>query len=140
MSQFDNFITLAKRLIAKNGRDVNLLQETATIPDSTKPWRVATSTAVDPLNGVKAVFLEYSEYLLGQQKDPDSSDQGTERDTIKRGDKVCLIASDDEQIQKADIRHYDRIEDGGETWVIVNMKPLQPGEQIIMYEIQVRKL
>lgn len=139
--QFDNFIALAKRLIAKSGRDVTLLQETSTPADATKPWRVTASTATAPLTGVKAVFIDYEDRYIGSRANPDSAGgQAREFELIRRGDKKCLIAADDAVIQQVSILDYSLIVDGGVQWVVINIKPLQPGIHIIMYEIQVRKL
>jgi len=127
VAQFDNFIDLAKKLINKNGRPINLLQETKTTPDATKPWRAVNVKSTLPLNGVKAVFIDYSINEIGGG-------------LIKRGDKKCLIASDDVAIQKADIRNYDLVIDGAEEWVIKNMTVLRPGDQVLMYTLQLRLL
>ena len=92
-----------------------------------KPWRKASLTSVLPLIGVKAFFFNYA------LKEIDG-------EVIKHGDKKCLIAADDAVVQKADIRHYDLVIDGSEEWVIKNIIPLRPGEQTLVYEMQLRRV
>lgn len=127
MSNFSDFIADAKELIAEEGRLVELRQEVQTAPDPLRPWRVISDISIAPLIDVKSVFINY------ESKEIDG-------ELVKRGDKKCLIASDDAVIQKADIRHYSLIIDRGEEWVIWHMNILDPGDEVIMYTLQLRKL
>jgi hypothetical protein len=121
MAQYDKAIALALKLITKYGTSIKVRRITDAVADPTKPWRVTGQTAVDA-TGV-GVFLDY------EQKAVDG-------ETILRGDQKVLIAASGLTVAPAP---KDRIVRGTEVWDVVSVQPLKPGDQIVMYEVQVRQ-
>lgn len=125
MARFDSAIALAKRLIALNGQDVTLRAfASAAAPDVTKPWRPGAVTAADKT--VRAVFLDYDqEYVDGEM--------------IRRGDQRALLASTDTSSAAITPSVDGHVLRGAEVWRIVQVSPLAPNEQTVMFELQVRQ-
>lgn len=97
----------AKRVIAKAGRAVQLLQLDATVPDPTQPWRGPIDPRATPtkvLNTFAAFVSVTSNSDLGIHK--------TVSDMIKSADEVCMVASTEdltlyqELVDSLDGRHY----------------------------------
>lgn len=122
MAVHDKFAVLAQRLIAKNGRDVTLYQLSRTPADANKPWEGAGTGFADSLTG-KAVIVEY-------QEDEIDDDQ------VKRGDKKLLIAAP--TAAGKDLTKFNKLDDAGAIYSIVNVKLLKPGTTSILYTIQIR--
>lgn len=125
MAEYDSAIALAKRLIAKKGTEVTLRTfAPGALPDANEPWRAGTNTPTNQT--VKAVFLDY------EQKYIDGS-------TIRMGDqRVFMPAADTSEVAIAP-EVDSLIIRGSETWKVVKPKPLNPGNQLVMFEIQVRQ-
>ena len=125
MARFDSSIALAKRLITKNGQAVTLRGfSAAATPDPAKPWEPGANTPVDVT--VDAVFLEYElKYIDGA--------------VIQTGDQQVFIASTDTSGTLINPSIADEILRGSEKWKVVNIKPLNPNGQSIMFEAQVRR-
>jgi len=119
MARFDSAIALAKKLITKNGQAVILrnFNEIPGAPD--KPWKPGGNVPTDQT--VQAVFLNYKQDYI----------DGT---LIQEGDQQVFIPADGlteaPQLNGQIIRN-------GEEWKIMNVKPLSPNGQLIMYELQV---
>ena len=125
MARFDSAIALAKKLIAKNGQSVTLRSVVNVVaPDPTKPWTPGANTNSDTT--VNAVFLDYSHNHI----------DGT---LIQTGDQKVLMPSTNTAGSAIDPQIEGLIIRGTENWKIVNIKPLNPNGQSIMYELQVRK-
>lgn len=125
MARFDSAIALAKRLIAKNGQDVTLRSFTATAPaDPAKPWKPGGNTPVNAT--VKAVFLDYEQKYV----------DGT---VIQMGDQKVYMPSYDTSNNLIAPEREGQVLRGAEVWKIVNIKPLNPNGQAIMFELQVRQ-
>lgn len=122
MARFDNAIALAKRLIKKNGQVVTLRGFSGTpAPDPDKPWKPGPNVPQD--QPIEAVFLDYEQkYIDGE--------------LVRMGDQRVFMPADGltvaPEVEGVILR-------GAETWKIVNVKPLAPNGQQIMYEIQVRQ-
>jgi len=122
VGQFVSKQALAQRLITKFGRNVTFIVTSTTPLVVAEPW--GPNTADSNLTNIPAVFIDY-----------DSKER--EGELIQMGDKKCLIAHLDLGIRP---QTKDKILDGTDTWNIVSINTLEPGErtETIMYELQVR--
>lgn len=118
---YDALQDAAEELIDDNGRDITIQKRSDTVPDSSKPWEPAADGSGTNINTI-GVFEDYSISEFG----------GT---NIQIGDKKILIKG---KGLSQDITTEDQIIDGSETWNIINVKKVQPGDTVIMYEIQAR--
>lgn len=122
MGAYDNAVALARRLIDKKGGPLTLRSFMATAgADPEKPWRPGGNTAVDQTP--RGVFLDYEEKYV----------DGT---SILRGDQRVFLAADG---LTAPPEEEGLVIRGTQTWKIIKVKELKPGEQSIMFELQVRK-
>ncbi len=121
MAEFDRAVALAQQLIEKKGRTVTFEKRSTTLQDPTKPW--LGSNQMPTQTALKAVFLNF------ELKEVDNT-------LVQRGDQKCLMAA--ESISGILPNTQDRIVDGSINWEIVNVNTLKPGEQEILYELQVR--
>lgn len=111
-----------KAKLDKKGRAVRVIQKSRTLVDGERPWKGTTGAGVD--FSTICVFIDY------ESKEIDG-------DKIKAGDKKLLAnAVDNGDIPFED---YDEIIDGGVTWRIKRVETLQPGDEILMYTVQIRK-
>lgn len=122
MGEYDAAVALTARLVTKKGQSVTLRSFTAGAPaDASKPWKPGSNAAVDQT--VDAVFLDYAQdYIDG--------------DMVRQGDQRVFIAasglSSDPEVEGVVVR-------GSEVWKIITVRPLNPGGQKIMFELQVRQ-
>jgi hypothetical protein len=122
MANYDRLAALAQRLIDKNGREITVQHfPTGDLADADKPWRPDASDATE--QGAKAVFLDYSikeidgtNVLMGDQKMYASP--------LALGEFSPAVG--------------DLVVDGSVTYTIKNVKPLQPGDTMVLYEAQLR--
>lgn len=127
MSEYTSAIDLAARLIIKKGREA-IFQHfvPGTKPDPDKPWETTPRPPVEQT--LKMVFLDY------EQKDIDGS-------KIKSGDKQVLMFA--KGVLNDPVANADKIKElqkhGGATWAIVKSEPLKPGDETVMYTLQVRR-
>lgn len=129
MAQYDNAIALAKKLITKYGETFTLgTYTTAATPDPAKPWEPGPINRADQT--VYGVFLDYMDKYV----------DGT---MIQAGDMMVLMPnnrSDGTALTSTPTPDdlIIRTGFGFQNWSIVNVKPLRPGAQMVMYELQVR--
>ena len=127
---YENFRTLAERLIGENGRTLTLIKIDRGNPvDVSEPWRDSTDAA-EVLIPITGVFIEF------ETEDID----GTQ---VRRGDKRVLVAAIDvEQANKAaeDVENFDKILDGLVSWKIQSVEIIEPGSLTIMYDLHVRQM
>lgn len=123
MVDYVSLASVAERLIEQNGRDVTLRKENRTPADSNAPWQ-GTSGAVTDIGPLKGVFVEYD-------------NEGIDGDRVRRGDKRLFVAANDTSLQI--VEGFDKVVDGTETWAIVAVRIVQPGDTLIIYDIQVRR-
>lgn len=125
MAEYDSAIALAKRLIAKKGQQVTLRGFTAgALPDANQPWRAGQNAAVN--STVVAVFLDYEQkYIDGE--------------VIQMGDQQVFMPATDTSDVAVTPELEGLIIRGSETWKIKAIRPLRPGSQLVMYELQVRQ-
>lgn len=127
MAAFDWAVNLAKQLINANGEAVTLTLYATSAPDGNFPNETQPSV---PFNdSARAVFLNYSTKEAGT-----TYGDGNE---IHRDDKKVLVAADglefDPNLQGT-ITRAD-----GLMFRIVKVKCLDPGNQKIYFELQVRR-
>lgn len=116
---YETSVNLAKRLIETKGRMVSIVYRSQGIYNPTNDDIAgASSETVD----VYGVFLDYDERNI----------DGT---LIRQGDKKMLLAA--KNIQRPIIN--DIINDGEIEYSIVNIKELAPGDETIIYQLQLRK-
>jgi hypothetical protein len=127
VTEYSSAIDLAARLIIKKGREVifrHLETDTTTVnPD--RPWDKPA-----PLKGdqkLKMVFLDYEQKRI----------DGT---AIKTNDKqVLMFAKGVKYEPTTKDKIIDLPKDGGKLWNIVNVEIVKPGEEAVMYILQVRR-
>lgn len=133
MARFDKFITLAQRLIAKNGQDTILRRfSDAPAPDPDKPWRTGSAEPDDIT--VKAVFLNYGDLgRSGERFMPDTQ--------VQTGDKLVLIAGGDltSAPELRDRLYRNGGGDDDEGFSIVNIQTIDPNGQQVLHQLHVRR-
>ena len=119
-TRYDSFVQLATRLIDKNGRDVEILRDTAAgLVDPAKPHlgkRRRTSTIV-----VKAVFDQPSVFQ--------NFTQTTDEDLVKRSAWTCWFAA---QGLPATPGIKDKVRTLGSEYRIVDQVTIAPGNEPII--------
>ncbi len=125
MARFDSAIALADRLITKNGEAAQLRRRVdGGITDPSTPFERADPTVQN--FPTAAVWLGYT----------DSRIDGT---LVRRGDqRVFIPAADLGTIEPNNVTD-SLVRASGEVWNIIEVKPLSPNGQKIIYEAQVRK-
>lgn len=122
MVDYVKFRAKAKTKFDENGRLVTFTKSSRVPNDSTKPWD-ENRTRKETLNTI-CLFTEY------EIKEIDG-------DKVQVGDqKMFANAIDNGEMVMQD---FDTVLDDGIEWRVKSVKPLKPGNLIIMYEIQVRK-
>ncbi len=121
MARFTKFVLLAQRLITKNGRSIVIVFPTSIDQDINKPYlgkieSVNTKTVV-------GVFLNQSR------------DDQTAPSLVTKGVKHVLIAAGD--ITPDEMTTATKIQDRGIDWKISNVKIVDPGDDVIMYDVEV---
>ena len=112
------------QVILDAGRQVTLLKTGETVVDPATPWDASGSTGGASLTPT-AVMDEYA------LRDIDGQ-------TVRVGDQMALIAAD--EIPAAhDIKTFDLLVDGAETWRIKGIKPIKPGPVAVLYILQLRR-
>jgi hypothetical protein len=119
MGEYDSAVALAARLLAKKGRDVVLLRSPSQpVADSSKPWRVGSSTYTQvPL---RAVFLDAP---LERFSGPRAGDE-----------RWCIIAGSSVETEP---RTDELVQDGALTYSIEAVTRLQPGDAVVAYSLKV---
>ena len=122
MARFDSLRIVATRLIAKNGRDVQVIKRSESAPaDANRPWE-PTDADPDPIT-VKCVLIPFS------IKEVDGS-------TVLARDKLAYISAQD--IGDIEISPKDVIIDGNRQYRLIEVEDISPGEQKILYVCQAR--
>ena len=126
MARFTNAILLTQRQVQKNGRSIVIVFPTTISKDINKPY-LGKIESVDTKT-VIGVFLN--------QKRNDQAGQTTSFPVlVAQGEKHVLIAAGD--ITPKEMKTATKIEDRGITWKIVDVRIVDPGDDAIMYDVQV---
>lgn len=133
-AQDDRAREVARRLIAKRGRDISIMKSSSTPYDPAKPWKgsVAPAASASPGTTVtgKGVFVDPIE--LREFGFTEEDGEGTD---IKRAEKACIVAATG-LTPETDISRYTILLDGEQYWRIERVRTLKPGDQIIMHALE----
>jgi hypothetical protein len=120
-------ISVAQRLIDKNGRLV-LLQQLGNTPiDSNKPWNGPGQPSVEHEYPVKGVFVPASGEAFGRQLVSD--------DLLQRADEVLLVAG---RIG-SDFSNIHIVVDNALDWGVEWVHTLRPQDEILLYAYGVKR-
>lgn len=116
-----------QQLIEDNGRSVTLVRQSESAQLSGKPWR-GGSASDDTTITATAILIEYEENEIDDQ-------------LVRRGDQRCLLAATSTEVAGQDITKFDTLDDSAVTgtWHIINVNAVQPGDTLIVYDIQLRR-
>lgn len=119
----------ADRLITENGRTVTLVKRDRTASDVSKPWRGPSTPGTDIILSVTAVIIKFETKMI----------DGT---LIRVGDKRAFISPKEsdaaESTGEALIEDFDTLIDKSETWNIISVDKVEPGDTKILYDLHLR--
>lgn len=125
------FQALSKKLIAKHGRSVTIRRKREVSSDTDKPWRGPDTETVSSLpsdhkvDGCFAVFIPAG--TIGRFKDD-----------VREFDRFLLAPTDTELVSSGiDIEEGDSLVSGGQVWGINRVHTSQPGDLVLLYELEV---
>lgn len=114
-------VSLAQRLINKNGRKIEVQRLSSKAADTNKPWRGPGVPTIEKRYKTKGAFVAvYGRTNLGSM--------GITPELLLRVDEVVLVAGGLE-----DLETYHQILDGTQTWRIESINKLKPGDTSILY-------
>lgn len=125
MADHGKYVALAKRLIAKHGRDVTLKVISATHRDPDQPW-LGTNQPPTVLGPLKAAFVPFRGYEFGAMYEQD--------ELFKNVNEVCLIAG-----EQAEIEFANTLTDEGKDYHIEGIRKLRPADRTIVYALAVNR-
>ena len=117
--------SVVSTLIAKYGRTVKLLRNSRVDSNPSSPWSGAT--IADDEVTVIAVYVP----LTGQQAVMETHAQLM--GSVSRSNNCFLIAN----VSGYDIRTFQKVQDDNKIWRITDVNVVQPGDTVLMYEIEV---
>jgi len=127
MAPHTKFAKLAKRLIAKHGRSMQIRKLSETPEVAGKGWRGPDPDAV--------VGFEYDLPVIGVVVDYEEEE--IDGDQVRRGDKRILI--DVLSNPTVDFTSANSILDETQVYSIVSCNTIKPGTTSILYDIQARQ-
>jgi hypothetical protein len=127
MARFTKSIALAQKLIKKNGRNVTITFPSTTLADPAKPWEGVTTSSNTKV--VKGVFTNYA------RTDQRNVNDGVPTN-VQVGDQKLLVAAGD--ITPDDIKTATTVDDRSTTWKVINVEVVDPGDDPILYKLQLR--
>lgn len=119
MGEYDRSVAQALRMIENKGRSIVLRTKSGNYLPSEDDFANADHDDVT----VKALFTEYK-------------DNQVDGELIRRGDKRLLIAA---AALASSPAGRELVIDGDDTYKVIDIKTLQPGDAAILYYLQVRK-
>lgn len=128
-----DYVALAskvQRVVEDNGKSVTLVKKSkGTLLDANKPWRA--NDPATPGETTEAVTAVEDEYDLAE----------IDGANIRIGDKKFLVAANSvSSAERTRLSEYELIRDGGETWRIKKLGPVEPGSVPILFTFHVEKL
>ncbi len=122
MSDDEDEAACAQAEIAAAGRAVSIVRVVDGAPaDPAKPWDLPAASRTD--HATHGLFTAYERRIV----------DGT---LIRADDQKVLIPAQGLAIAPTT---KDRLEDDGSEWRILSVKPLRPGDSVILYELHVRR-
>lgn len=120
---YNRLAQITQRLINENGRDTTLTKLDRGDANPSEPWRTpgANDVTVGP---IKTLLLPYREGDV----------DGT---LVRRGDMQGLVAALDDGGE--DLEEFDKLNDDGEIWKILNPTVINPGSVRLLYKFNLRK-
>lgn len=120
----------AQKAVEDAGKPITLVEKSkGTSLDLAKPWR--KDSAASPGETTVSVIAVEDQFKLEEVN-------GT---SIREGDKWFHVAADSvSATERTRLSEYDLIRDGGETWRIKRMDPVEPGSIPVLFSFHVRKL
>jgi hypothetical protein len=119
---YESLAEVAERLVTENGRSLTLIKTSSVPTDSAKPWLgTSTSATETPCTGV--VIPESTRRVSG--------------DSTRRRRARAYIAADD--VDAADVRAYNFVEDGSERWRIDEVSRVMPATRRILFVIELSR-
>ncbi len=133
--EYQQIIAAVDELIPQFGRTITLLKTPRAAADADKPWNgpAEWNDASPPAGhsiGVSAVFVGEAAKFSGTQPPFAADETGS---LIRRGNSGYLVSGS----VNADLREFDRIDDGGQLWKINAVNVLQPGPTVLLYGLEV---
>lgn len=129
MAEYDRLIAAANRLITAKGRPITVFREVTSMPVSTEPWSLVKGhTQSFPIYGV---FQD----PRNSEKNFDFAMKLLPETDIGRIDWHVYIPAEGVEFEPGP---RDTILDGDATYRIVTCSPIKPGQQTIMYILQVQ--
>lgn len=126
---YTEMAAVATAMIAEFGRTITIAKSGQSTPVvSGKPWHSGYADADVTIPNVKAFFT------TGDASDEHRNIGAT---LIREGKEGFLI--DASSIGDEDLKTYERIIDGSETWTIERVERLKPGDTALLYGVEVRK-
>jgi hypothetical protein len=110
----------AEKLIKKYGREVVFFRHSTALVDPERPD--------GPTNNIKIEAKQHAVFY-----DQYEEDSGKEK--TRAASKSVITYFDD---SNGDLKDFSFIKDDGVTWKIDSINPVRPGNEIIMYEIEVK--
>ncbi len=132
---YQQIVATVDELIPQFGRAITLMKTPRTAADADKPWNgpAEWNDASPPAGhsiGVSAVFVGEAAKFSGNRP----AFAADEADSlIRRGSSGYLVSGS----VNADLREFDRIDDGGQLWKINAVNVLQPGATVLLYGLEV---
>lgn len=113
-------VAWVKAMIVSEGR-ICTLSKYGTEKDEDKPWRGhETPDPETDQSSVSAVFIDYRAREI-------------DGENVRRGDKYAFVAGD------SDAGAYQLLIDGAMTWKIVESEKVEPGSEILLYKLHLRR-
>lgn len=136
---YDRIALVAERLIASNGRLINIVRIQRGPVDPAKPWRGDPTPREDNpgdpdsvvvLANIRAAFVEPSSLVRFGFK-------SEEFEGVRRVEQVALIAAS--SLGGQDLTNYDEIEDGSVNYKIELTRRISPAGIPILYMVGIRR-
>ena len=129
MAEYDRLIATALRLITAKGRAITVFRETPSVPSSSEPWALAAGSSTSfPTHGV---FQD----PRNSEKNFDFALKVRPETDIERVDWHIYIPATGATF---DPQPGDTVLDSTDTYRVVTCSPIKPGDQMIMYILQVQ--
>lgn len=128
MGTYDRQVATAERLIREKGKAVQLVRQTTTTPDPTKPWEPGEST--ETLTDAYGVFLNFN------QNDMETMSKMAGASEVQASDRKVLLAA---AAAGNPPTTNDKLRDADGDWSIEWVQVLAPNGENILYTLRARR-